>query len=652
MKRIFWLLAAAAVAITACNKPQYIIPIDDDDKQETPDNPDTGYKEKTWVIDVNEANSFSPDYPIEDVTLPGEEICDFFGLTQEEFYKGMGNFPEGDPNAMTTTQSNNTIMFGVADKNNTDDLKWVPRTSDNFGHWFAADGKLTIWGSETDLAVFYTQSVCDWGVESPDAETLANQWVYTVGHRPGRSEPGKTYTATEVFFYTDEDDVEYYAYVQINLHMQEVKEVKLNVVNTQEITHTHEYIPRYGATSIQEEIDFDAVATAIGISADEATVYAINADGSVYPGAGTNFWFSIAGDVMGHGAGCGIDINKDSGSWTYCNYPDEKLAGQTLKGSIAFVNPANNNAYVVKVTVNLATIDYLIINQTVSYEDGDAMYTLTENNLAAIAAALGVESFTAAEIGTTYAIKGVNANDSLYDGDFTANNGYWYNREGNVADWAANEAAGYVGAFIEFDAQTGDFHCGFWEESGETCTVKLALVNGDKKAVLTFNLVVAEPAVFTTEEVGTMAVSATQAISAGYSGQTIVLDYDAICSTLGLTDEDFEEKFKITSTTGSVDYTAEQPGGFWFNGDNEICGWGDVNSAYYLNFKYGEALEDASAGKLQLLTGIRNDNSTNQETGEVTHTCPLAGTYAGVVRMANIETMKHITLTVTLTITE
>ena len=647
MKRIFWLLAAAAVAITACNKPQYIIPIDDDDKQETPDNPDTGYKEKTWVIDVNEADSFSSDYPIEDVTLPGEEICDFFGLTQEEFYKGMGNFPEGDPNAMTTTQSNNTIMFGVADKNNTDDLKWVPRTSDNFGHWFAADGKLTIWGSETDLAVFYTQSVCDWGVESPDAETLANQWVYTVGHRPGRSEPGKTYTATEVFFYTDEDDVEYYAYVQINLHMREVKEVKLNVVNTQEITHTHEYIPSWGATSIQEEIDFDAVAAAIGISADEATVYAINSDGSVYPGAGTNFWFSVAGDVMSYGAGCGIDINKDAGYWTYCNYPDETLAGQTLKGSIAFVNPANNNAYVVNVTVNLATIDYLSIDVLVSYEDGESTYKLTENNLAALAAALGVESVTAEEIGTTYPLKGINADGSVYSGEFTANNGYWYTLEGNVTDWAAIEAGGYVGAYIEYRGDY-NFGCGLWEESGVQSTVKFGV--GD--AVLTFKLTVDEPKAFETEEVGTMEASATQTISAGYGGQIIVLDYDAICSTLGLTDEDFEEKFKITSTTGSVDYTGEQPGGFWFNGNNEICGWGDVNSAYYLNFKYGEALEDASAGKLQLLTGIRNDNSTNQETGEVTHTCPLAGTYAGVVRMANIETMKHITLTVTLTITE
>ncbi len=647
MKRIFWLLAAAAVAITACNKPQYIIPIDDDDKQETPDDPDTGYKEKTWVIDVNEADSFSSDYPIEDVTLPGEEICDFFGLTQEEFYKGMGNFPEGDPNAMTTTQSNNTIMFGVADKNNTDDLKWVPRTSDNFGHWFAADGKLTIWGSETDLAVFYTQSVCDWGVESPDAETLANQWVYTVGHRPGRSEPGKTYTATEVFFYTDEDDVEYYAYVQINLHMREVKEVKLNVVNTQEIEHTHEYIPSWGATSIQEEIDFDAVAAAIGISADEATVYAINSDGSVYPGAGTNFWFSVAGDVMSYGAGCGIDINKDAGYWTYCNYPDEKLAGQTLKGSIAFVNPANNNAYVVKVTVNLATIDYLSIDVLVSYEDGESTYKLTENNLAALAAALGVESVTAEEIGTTYPLKGINADGSVYSGEFTANNGYWYTLEGNVTDWAAIEAGGYVGAYIEYRGDY-NFGCGLWEESGVQSTVKFGV--GD--AVLTFKLTVDEPKAFETEEVGTMEASATQTISAGYGGQIIVLDYDAICSTLGLTDEDFEEKFKITSTTGSVDYTGEQPGGFWFNGNNEICGWGDVNSAYYLNFKYGAALEDASASKLQLLTGIRNDNSTNQETGEVTHTCPLAGTYAGVVRMANIETMKHITLTVTLTITE
>ena len=637
MKRIFWLLAAAAITITACNKPQYIIPIDDDDEEVDPGS-DPGFKEKTWVINVKDANSFSSDYPFEDVSFPGEEICDFFGLTQEEFYKGMGDFPEGDPNAMTTAQSNNTILFGVAEKNDTENLKWIPRTSDNFGHWFSADGAITTWGSESTPAVFYTQNVCDWGLEVPDAETLANQWVFTVGHRPGRSEPGKTYTATEVYFYTDEDDIEYYAYVQVNLQMQEVKEVKLNVVKTQEITHTHEFIPGYGATSIQEEIDFDAIAAAIGISADEATVYAINADGSVYPGPGTNFWFSIAGDVMGHGAGCGIDINKDAGYWTYCNYPDETLAGKTAKGSIAFVNPANNNAYVLKVTVNLATIDYLIINQTVSYEDGDAMYTLTENNLAAIAEALGVESFTAAEIGATYAIKGVNADGSLYDGDFTANNGYWYNREGNVVDWAAIEAAGYVGAFIEFNPETADFHCGFWEESGETCTVKLALVNGDKKAVLTFNLLVAEPAIITTEEVGTLEYTATQTVAANYGGEIIVVDYSKVCELLGLTDETFLDNIIVLGEGGTIGYTAELPGGFWYNADGAIGEW--AGGSFYLNVKYGEDLgDDASLGKLLIKTGC-HPNQVKE-----------AGTYTGKILLANKETLKHVTVTVTINVT-
>ena len=650
MKRIFWMLAAAAICITACNKPQYIIPIDDDEDEVKPDDPDSGYKEKTFVVNVEIMKDVeTSNWAAHPAEMPGAEILEFFDMTEQEFYKGMGYCDEDGGATGITTQKEATILFGVADENNTESLKWIPKTAANYGHWWSKTGRLTYWQDSANDKYFYTESVVDWGLDSPDAETLADMWTYNIGFLDGGFDGnvGDVYKATEVFFITDDDDVELYAYVQWNIKIVEAQAVSLNVVKTQEIEHTHEFIPSWGATSIQEEIDFDAVAAAIGISADEATVYAINSDGSVYPGAATNFWFSIAGDVMSYGAGCGIDINKDAGYWTYCNYPDETLAGQTLKGAIAFANPSNGNAYVVKVTVNLSTIDYLIINQTVSYEDGESTYTLTENNLAALAAALGVESVTAEEIGTTYPLKGINADDSVFDGAFTANNGYWYTLDGNVSNWGAIEAAGYVGAYIEY---RGDykFGCGMWEESGVQSTVKLGV--GD--AVLTFNLTVDEPKAFETEEVGTMEASATQAISAGYGGQTIVLDYDAICSTLGLTDEDFEEKFKITSTTGSVDYTAELPGGFWFNADNEICGWGDVDSAYYLNFKYGEALEDASAGKLQLLTGIRNDNSTDAATGDVTHACPPAGTYAGVVRMANIETMKHITLTVTLTITE
>ena len=643
MKRIFWLLAAAAITITACNKPQYIIPIDDDEEEETPGE-EEGFKEKTFVVNITLKEGVNNTYDGTVGTMPGNEILEFLDLTKEEFYKGMGTCTTG---SMSSSQSDNTVLFGVANKNSSDDLKWIPSTSNNFGHWFGKDGAVITWGDE---AYFFTESLCEWGQSAPEAETYDAMWNYTVGCFPGRTAAGETYKATEVFFVTSDDDVELYAYVQWNITIEAPEEVKLNVVGTQEVSFDTLFnnYGDYPHTPLVPEIDQAALQSAIGVSLAEADVYGVNPDGSFSLAPGKNFWFMTDGTIGGWGSGAGICINDDAGTneWAWCMFPDETLGGQTLKGAIAFVNPTTLNAYVVKVTVNVEGIDFLNIDVLVSYEAGETVYTLNENNLAALAAALGVESVTAEEIGTTYPLKGINADGSVYEGSFTANNGYWYTLEGNVTDWAGVEAAGFVGAYIEYRGEY-NFGCGMWEESGEQSTVKFGI--GD--AVLTFNLTVDEPAAYDTEEVGAMEASATQAIAAGYGGQTIILDYDAICSTLGLTDEDFEAKFKITSTEGSIDYTAELPGGFWFNTDNQICGWGDVNSAYYLNFKYGEALDDDSAGKLQIFTGIRNDDATD-DSGNVTHTCPAPGTYTGVVRMANIETMKHITLTVNLTITE
>ena len=641
MKRIFWLLAAAAITITACNKPQYIIPIDDDEEEEETGG-DEGYKEKTFVVNITLKEGVNNTYDGTVGTMPGNEILEFLDLTKEEFYKGMGTCTTG---SMSSSQSDNTVMFGVANKNSSDDLKWIPSTTNNFGHWFGKDGAVITWGDE---AYFFTESLCEWGQSAPEAETYSDMWNFTVGCFPGRTVAGETYKATEVFFVTSDDDVELYAYVEWNITIEAPEEVKLNVVGTQEVSFNSPFYADYTHTPLVPEIDQTALQSAIGVSLAEADVYGVNPDGSFSLAPGKNFWFMTDGTVGSWGNGAGICINDDAGTheWAWCMYPDETLGGQSLKGAIAFVNPTTLNAYVVKVTVNVEGIDFLAIDVLVSYEAGETVYTLNENNLAALAAALGVESVTAEEIGTTYPLKGINADGSVYEGSFTANNGYWYTLEGNVTDWAGVEAAGYVGAYIEYRGEY-KFGCGMWEESGEQSTVKFGI--GD--AVLTFNLTVDEPAAYATEEVGTMEASATQAIAAGYGGQTIILDYDAICSTLGLTDEDFEAKFKITSTEGSINYTAEQPGGFWFNADNQICEWGDVNSAYYLNFKYGEALDDDSAGKLQVFTGIRNDDATD-DSGNVTHTCPAPGTYTGVVRMANIETMKHITLTVNLTITE
>lgn len=639
MKRIFWLLAAAAITITACNKPQYIIPIDDDEEEETPGE-EEGFKEKTFVVNITLKEGVNNTYEGTVGTMPGNEILEFLDLTKEEFYKGMGTCTTG---SMSSAQSDNTVLFGVANKNSSDDLKWIPSTSNNFGHWFGKDGAVITWGDE---AYFFTESLCEWGQSAPEAETYSDMWNYTVGCFPGRTVAGETYKATEVFFVTSDDDVELYAYVEWNITIEAPEEVKLNVVGTQEVSFDSPFnnYGDYPHTPLVPEIDQAALQSAIGVSMAEADVYGVNPDGSFSLAPGKNFWFMTDGTIGSWGAGAGICINDDAGTneWAWCMFPDESLGGQSLKGAIAFVNPTTLNAYVVKVTVNVEGIDYLNIDVLVSYEDGETVYTLNENNLAALAAALGVESVTAEEIGTTYPLKGINADGSVYEGSFTANNGYWYSSVGNVTSWGSED----FDTYIEYRGNY-NFGCGLWEESGVSKTVKFGI--GD--AILTFNLTVDEPKAYETTEVGTMSGEATQSLTAGYGGPTLVLDYDAVCSMLDLNDENFAANFKVTATDGTVEYTGEAPGGYWFNAENAICGWGDVNSAYYMNFKYGDDLPEGAEGKLILLLGVRNDNSTDED-GNVTHTCPAPGTYAGVVRLANIETLKHITYTLTFTVTE
>lgn len=605
------MLAAAAITITACNKPQYIIPIDDDDEEEQQNPDDDGYKEKTFVVNISLKDGVNNTYDGTVGTMPGNEILEFLELTQEEFYKGMGTCTTGK---MDSGQSDNTIMFGVANKNSADDLKWVPSTSNNFGHWFGKDGALVTWG---DDAYFFTESLCEWGVDAPDAETYEAMWNYTVGCFPGRTAAGETYKATEVFFVTSDDDVELYAYVQWNITIEAAEEVKLNVVGTQEVTFDTPFnnYGDYPHTPLVPEIDQAALQSAIGISLAEADVYGVNPDGSFSLAPGKNFWFMTDGTIGSWGSGAGICINDDAGTneWAWCMFPDESLGGQSLKGAIAFVNPTTLNAYVVKVTVNVEGIDFLNIDVLVSYEEGESTYTLTENALAALAEALGVESVAAEEIGTTYPLKGINADGSVYDGGFTANNGYWYTLEGNVTNWAGIEAAGYTGAYIEYRGDY-NFGCGLWEESGVQSTVKLGI--GD--AVLTFNLTVDEPAVFETEEAGVMDVAASQAVSDGYGGGKITLDAAEVANLIG------EGEYTLLNLEGRPDYTAN--GGFWFNAEGQVDEY--ANGVFYL---------EPSEEPLVFNTGIHPGNVTEPATMKAS------------CRLANLETMKHITLNITVT---
>ena len=376
MKKFFMIFAAAMICFAGCKK--------DPSKTDGSDDPSTnpteeGYVEKTWTLNFEWDETAG--YGMEVATLPGEEIADFFGLSQAEFYAGMGTYT-GSSGDMTTAQENNTILFGVAQKNDTDNLKWIPATTNNFGHWYDADGAVTTWGSETNLAMFYIESNCEWGVENPDAETLAAQWSFTVGAYPGHIEGDKTYKATVVYFYTDDDDKEYYAYVEIVVKINAVAEADFTVAGTQELSYTLDYDGGYLHTPFQDDIDAAAIKSAIGIEMADAVVYGVNADGSFgkYPGA--NFWFDKEGNVSSWGDGCGIDLGsneypEDAPVWCICNFPDPTLSGTTVKAAIAFCNPDNSKAYVVKVTVTFPAIEEIVPEDVEKMHDQDIDVEMT-----------------------------------------------------------------------------------------------------------------------------------------------------------------------------------------------------------------------------------------------------------------------------------
>ncbi len=613
MKKFFLLFAAAALTLAACNKPQYIIPVDTDDP-DGPEVPDTGIKETKLTVDITLQEGVNNTYEGTVGVMPGAKILEALDMTEAEFYKAMGTY-SGSAIDVQTSQENNTIMFGVANANDTDNLKWIPSTSNNFGHWFAKDGAVCGWG---DDAYFFTESLTEWGLDDPDAETLAGMWNFTVGCFPGRTVAGETYKATEVFFLTDDEDVEHYVYVQWVIKIEEAEEVKLNVVKTQEITYNSPFYGDYTHTDLVADIDMAAVSAAIGIDYTEADAYGVNPDGSFSLAPGKNWWYKVDGTIAAWGEGAGICINDDAGtnSWAWCMYPDESLGGQTCYGAFAFVNPATLNAYVVKVIVNIEGIDFLSMDVLVSYENGETEYTLTENNLAALAEALGVENVAAEEIGTTYKLKGINADGSVYEGDdFTATNGYWYDLEGNVTNWGAVEAAGYLGSFIEYRGNF-TFGCGFWEESGATNTVKIGV--GD--AILTFNLTVDEAKSFDTEEAGVIEVTATQTVAAGYGGGVAEIAFDDVANLIG------EGDWYLLDKEGGMQYTAN--GGFWFDADGNVVEWGDAS--FFI--EPGENFPS-------LNTGIHPEHVTE------------AATFLGVIRIANPDSGKHVTVKVTINVT-
>ena len=602
----FATIALAAIAIASCDKDEKITPNAGGDED---------YKEITLSCSIDLMEGIeTTTYGTGVISMPGEKILEFFDMTESEFYKAMGSFTGTAP---STTQVDNTISFGVCTGNDHDKMNFCPSSTNNFGCWMTAGSAVTKWG---DDAVFYHESNIEWGLEDVDAETLSQMWDFTIGFYPGHNEykAGDKVKAT-YFFYKeaeDDDEVDLYCYVEVIFNIVAAEEVELNVVETKELTYTIDFDNEYIHYAI--DLPVEDIKTKIGVDAQTAKAYAVNPDGTYSAVTGNNFWFMKDGTVGSWGEGAAVCLNNNEQEyWIYCLFPDETIAGTTVNGAIAFANE-DGDAYIVKVAVEVKGIDYTTMNVLASYEDGESEYTLTANNLAAISAALGVDSVDLSAV----TLFGVNADGSRYEGDFTANNGYWYLANGNVSDYGTVTADPACGGYIEYRGNN-TFGCGLWRESGETSSFKIGLELGEKTCVLTFVITVAEPAIYETVEAGTATLNATQTLAAGYGGQLV--DITEVLTTLGVTD------ITILDTNGGMEYTAN--GGFWFDAEGAVVGWGDA--FFFVEPSYNENEEFQG-----LATGIHPDHAQ------------VGSSYTATFRVADIESMKHVTCTLTVTVTE
>ena len=226
MKKVFMLLTCVAlVAGVSCKKNNDPKPSDnsddpttesaDPDKSSDPSTGDETLKELTITMNVNYV--IGSDYAV--AQLPGDQILEFFDMTDLEFYKAMGTY-EGSSADGTTSQVGNTIQFGLAEKNNHDDLKFTPSTCNNFGHWVGTDGQLTWWYGRDE----HGWEVCaenlnydGWGLETPTDENLEDMFWFGIYNGQERAE-GDKFKFTDVYYYPgEEDEPELLCYVEWNV---------------------------------------------------------------------------------------------------------------------------------------------------------------------------------------------------------------------------------------------------------------------------------------------------------------------------------------------------------------------------------------------------------------------------------------------------
>ena len=419
-----------------------------------------------YIFTIDVTVPISKGYEGTVVTLDSTKLLELFEYASvPELVAALGTLEGG-------VQAGNEITFYAYNYSTKYEVT-NPSTTNYFGHWFDANGDVCNWG---DQAYLFCEKVDEVSLD------------FRIGIFPDRPEVGSLFHIVEAMSYDN-----YKVAILFNVTIGPEEEAPEAVVVGSETLDLEVVLVAYTASTT--EFDNAAVTTAIGLAPEDATLMAVESDNSLNSGSWTatfGYWFNASGDVCNWGDdGCTyyVEYYSDSQTIGVGLYPDAAAVDETYTGRIAFVNEAELKQY--NIIVNITIVEpggnpypetTLEGTQTLTASADtvrDYSPTPVTVDTAAIVTAIGVGPAGA----TLY---GVNATtDSLYTDGFTANNGCWYNADGDVCSWGDDGAA----IAAEYDAAAGIINIyqhGNPEatKSGQKYTVKLAFVNDSKRYVV------------------------------------------------------------------------------------------------------------------------------------------------------------------------
>lgn len=329
----------------------------------------------------------------------------------------------------------------------------------NNGYWYTMDGVVAPYG-DTSFYAEYNEG-CDW---------------IDFGQMPGAFEGGEELAFK--FYFTNEGKI---AELDIDVKILVPEKIQADKVFAASALVELEEGGVYEGVPV--EVDYAAIAEALGCSIAETTVvgYKPNGDITDVYTAGNGFWYNYEGQISAYADGsvfAELWAGEDADDMIHVGqYPDRLEGGDEV--TVAFCLMHEGKLAEVNITVKIKAA--AVLAGDIVYTENVSMTMEADNGYTPVPVVVNEEAISAA-IGCPIA-------DSMFvsykDGELTkryTGDGlmFWYDKDGNIGSWGEN-ASIYVG-FNEAELVVAQMPNTF--ANGGKVTVVFGFLNEDKVAVV------------------------------------------------------------------------------------------------------------------------------------------------------------------------